>query len=190
MAQRTAASVIPMTQSAVNAAPLGMLGLGLTAVLFGLHYTGLLSIDSRILGACMFYGGAGQILVGLQEWRRQHLFCAMTCTAYGLFWISLIALIVLPESSLGAAPQVSALVSYLVMWGLFTLILFVNSENIPRLFKAVLAALGGMILTLAVGFAFESPLCDTLAGFFGILAGILALYESLAIPLRKLFGKA
>jgi len=189
MAERSAVSTIHLSGTAINTAPLGLLGLGLTALLFGLHYTRLIAVDARILGACMFYGGAGQILVGLMEWRRRHPFCAITCTAYGLFWISLIALIILPESSSGAAPQAAALVSYLVMWGLFTLILLFGSEQVQTVQKAVLAGLAGMILTLAAGIAFELPFFETVAGFFGMGSGLLALYGSMAHPLTKLLGK-
>ncbi|BCA80363.1 GPR1/FUN34/YaaH family transporter [Desulfuromonas sp. AOP6] len=187
MIDKSTVSILPLSSVSVNSAPLGLLGLGLSALLFGLHLTGLFVINSHILAACMFYGGVGQILVGIMEWRRQHTFCAVTCTAFGLFWISLIALIILPEGHSGAAPQTAELVSYLAMWGIFSVIFLINAQ-VPAPLKLVFAGMSGMILTLAVAISLPSPTLRILAGAFGLLAGSMALYAAMTPALRQFFA--
>ncbi|MDW7644131.1 MAG: acetate uptake transporter [Desulfuromonadales bacterium] len=187
MINKSTVSILPLSSVTVNSAPLGLLGLGLTALLFGVHLTGLFTVNSQVLATCMFYGGAGQILVGIMEWRRQHTFCAVTCTAFGLFWISLIALIILPEGHSGAAPQTTELVSYLAMWGLFSFIFLINAQ-VPLPLKLVFAGISGMILTLAAAISLASPALQILAGSFGLLAAVMALYAAMTPPLRQFFA--
>ena len=187
MIDKSTVSIIPLSSVSVNSAPLGLLGLGLTALLFGLHLTGLFNVNSQILATCMFYGGVGQILVGIMEWRRQHTFCAVTCTAFGLFWISLIALVILPEGQSAAAPKTAELVSYLAMWGLFSFVFLINAQ-VPAPLKLVFAGMSGMILALAAAIFLANPALQIIAGAFGLLAGSMALYAAMTPPLRQFFG--
>src|SRR6476660_4437521 len=86
-----------------NPAPLGLLGFGMTTVLLNLHNAGLFELNSMIMGMGIFVGGIAQIFAGLQEWKKNNTFGATAFTAYGSFWLSLVALWLLPKTSFGAA---------------------------------------------------------------------------------------
>jgi uncharacterized protein len=108
-----------------NPAPLGLMGFGMTTVLLNFHNAGLFELGSMILGVGIFYGGIAQVIAGIMEWKKGNTFGTTAFTSYGMFWLSLVALLVLPKMGLAGAPEKSAMVAYLIVWGLFTAGLFI-----------------------------------------------------------------
>ena len=94
MSERTAFTVKDTT---ANPAPLGLMGFGMTTVLLNIHNAGFCELGSSILAMGIFYGGIAQIIAGIMEWKKNNTFGATAFTSYGLFWLSLVALIVMPE---------------------------------------------------------------------------------------------
>ncbi|HEY1870454.1 MAG TPA: acetate uptake transporter, partial [Chitinophagaceae bacterium] len=86
-----------------NPAPLGLLGFGMTTILLNIHNAGIYELDSMIMGMGIFMGGIAQILAGVQEWKKNNTFGATAFTAYGSFWLSFVALLLIPNTSFGAA---------------------------------------------------------------------------------------
>ena len=80
-----------------NPAPLGLLGFGMTTVLLNLHNAGLFGLGSMILGMGIFYGGIAQVIAGIMEWKKGNTFAATAFISYGFFWMTLVALLVLPK---------------------------------------------------------------------------------------------
>src|SRR6201989_312194 len=80
-----------------NPAPLGLLGFGMTTVLLNLHNAGFYELNTMILAMGIFYGGVAQIIAGIMEWKKGNTFATTAFTSYGLFWLSLVGLIVLPK---------------------------------------------------------------------------------------------
>ena len=74
-----------MSEKLANAAPLGLLGFGLTTVLLNLINIVLFPLDSMILAMGLVYGGIAQVIVGIMEYRRGNTFGTTTFTSYGLF---------------------------------------------------------------------------------------------------------
>lgn len=99
-----------------NPAPLGLLGFGMTTVLLNLHNSGLFSLDSMILGMGMFYGGTAQVIAGIMEWKKNNTFGTTAFTSYGFFWLTLVALLVLPKLGWSTAPSKEAMAAYLFLW--------------------------------------------------------------------------
>src|SRR6476469_5184933 len=90
----------PITQikdTTGNPAPLGLLGFGMTTVLLNFHNAGFYEINSMILAMGIFYGGIAQIIAGVMEWRKGNTFATTAFTSYGFFWLTLVALILLPK---------------------------------------------------------------------------------------------
>ena len=111
-----------------NPAPLGLMGFGMTTVLLNFHNAGFFPLDSMILSMGIFYGGLAQVVAGIMEWKKGNTFAATAFTSYGMFWLSLVALVVLPKAGVGvAAPSGLAMPAYLAMWGLFTAVLFIGT---------------------------------------------------------------
>src|SRR5216110_3011302 len=96
-----------------NPAPLGLLGFGMTTVLLNFHNAGLYELNSMILAMGICYGGAAQIVAGIMEWRKGNTFATTAFLSYGLFWFSLVALIILPKLGWATPPNDTAMAAYL-----------------------------------------------------------------------------
>lgn len=160
----------PTHNAAVSPAA-GLIVLGLTILLFSLHHSALLPFGTAALGIVLFYGALGQIGLGLAQWKKRDAFGAVLGIAFGLFWLSQIAMVVLPETGIGRAPQAAGTSSYLAMWGLFTAILFAGSSRLGREMRIFLGMLGLFLLLLSAGAAAESSLITAVAGGEGIVCG-------------------
>ena len=116
-----------MSEKLANPAPLGLLGFGLTTVLLNLHNAGYFPLDYMILAMGLAYGGLAQVIVGIMEYRKGNTFGTTAFASYGLFWWSLVLLLVLPNLTFLSgfqAPTESAMAAYFFMWGLFTFAMF------------------------------------------------------------------
>lgn len=172
-----------------NPAPLGLLGFGMTTVLLNLHNAGLFPIDTMILGMGIFYGGLAQIIAGIMEWKKGNTFGTTAFTSYGLFWLTLVALLVLPRMGWGTAPDNTAMSAYLLAWGVFTGVMFVGTLRLNRALQFVFASLTVLFLLLALGDITESVVIKTLAGIEGIICGLSAIYTGLAQVLNEVYGR-
>jgi len=171
-----------------NPAPLGLLGFGLTTVLLNLHNAGVFPLDAMILAMGIFYGGIGQVIVGIMEWKKNNTFGATAFTSYGLFWLTLVALIVLPQTGYAAKPSNSSMIAFLVMWGLFTGALFIGTFKLNRKLQVVFGSLTLLFFLLALGDATGNPQVKILAGYEGIFCGFAAIYTGLSQVLGELYG--
>src|SRR5882724_11019249 len=111
-------STIAIKDTTANPVPSGLLGFGMTTVLLNLHNAGFFEINSMILAMGIFYGGVAQIIAGVMEWRKGNTFATTAFTSYGLFWLTLVALLVLPKIGWAAASNETSMAAYLAMWGL------------------------------------------------------------------------
>ena len=173
-----------------NPAPLGLLGFGMTTVLLNLHNAGLYELNAMILAMGICYGGIAQIIAGMMEWRKGNTFATTAFISYGLFWLSLVALIIFTKLGWGAASNETAMAAYLFMWGLFTLIMFVGTLRLNRALQFVFLSLTVLFFLLAYGdFANASPGFKHFTGYEGIVCGFSAIYTGLAQVLNELYGK-
>ena len=173
-----------------NPAPLGLMGFGMTTVLLNLHNAGFFPLDSMILSMGIFYGGLAQVVAGIMEWKKGNTFAATAFTSYGMFWLSLVALVVLPKAGVGVAtPSGLAMPAYLAMWGLFTAVLFIGTLRLNRALQVVFASLTLLFALLAVGDAVGSAAIGHTAGWVGLFCGASAIYTGLAQVLNEVYGK-
>src|SRR5882757_2723209 len=80
-----------------NPAPLGLCAFGMTTVLLNLHNAGFFEMNSMIFAMGIFYGGCAQVIAGYIEAKKNNTFGLTAFTSYGFFWLSLVALIVMPK---------------------------------------------------------------------------------------------
>jgi len=140
------------------------------------------------MGIC--YGGGAQIIAGIMEWRKGNTFAATAFISYGLFWLSLVTLIILAKLGWGAPSNDTAMAAYLAMWGLFTAVMFVGTLRLNRALQIVFATLTILFFLLAIGdFTAASAGFKHVTGYEGILCGFSAIYAGLAQVLNELFGK-
>jgi len=173
-----------------NPAPLGLMGFGMTTVLLNLHNAGFIALDSMILSMGIFYGGLAQIIADIMEWKKGNTFAATAFTSYGMFWLSLVALIALPHAGLGLiGPSGYSIPAYLAAWGVFTLVLFIGTLRLNRALQVVFATLTVLFFMLAAGDALGSAAIGKAAGWVGLLCGASAIYTGLAQVLNEVYGK-
>ena len=172
-----------------NPAPLGLMGFGMTTVLLNVHNSGLLELGALILAMGHFYGGIAQIIAGLMEWKKGNTFGTVAFTSYGLFWLTLVALLMMPALGLAEPAENSAMVAYLVMWGLFTAVMFVATLKMNRALQFVFFSLALLFFLLALGDATGNAAIKTFAGWEGIICGLSAIYTALAQVLNEVYGR-
>jgi hypothetical protein len=182
-------AAVDLPDRLANPAPLGLMAFGLTTILLNVHNAGLTELDTMILAMGVFYGGIAQLIAGLVEFGKRNTFGATAFCSYGLFWLSLIALLVFPEWGLGDAPSAGALGGYLFVWGVFTALMFVGSLRTSRALQAVFAALALLFFLLALSEWTGSETLRTIAGWEGLVTGALAVYAATAQIWNEVYGR-
>jgi uncharacterized protein len=187
-ATQTATAVKNLDMTA-NPAPLGLVAFGMTTVLLNLHNAGFFALGSMILAMGIFYGGLAQVIAGIEEWKKNNTFGATAFTSYGLFWMTLVALLILPKMGLADASDKTAMAAYLAMWGIFTLVMFVGTLKANRALQLVFGTLAILFFLLAIGDATGNSTITVIAGYEGILCGFIAIYAGLAQVLNEMYKK-
>lgn len=182
--------LIQIKDTTANPAPLGLFGFGMTTVLLNLHNAGFFGMNGMILAMGICYGGAAQILAGIFEWKKNNLFGATAFISYGFFWLSLVALVLMPKLDASFKSDETAMAAYLAMWGLFTLGLFVASLRLSLAVQVIFATLTLLFFLLAIGdYSNAGPAFRHFTGFEGIFCGLSAFYTGLAHVLNESFGR-
>jgi len=170
-----------------NPAPLGLLGFGMTTLLLNLHNLQIISLSIVIVSMGICLGGLAQIIAGIMEFKNGNTFGATAFTAYGCFWWSLVAIWVLPTKV--AEADEMGLAFYLLLWGIFTLFMFIGTLKHNRASQVVFLSLTVLFLLLSAADFSGSAGVKTAAGWVGILCGVSALYHSFAQIVNHEFGK-
>jgi succinate-acetate transporter protein len=182
-------NIIEVKDKTSNPAPLGLLGFGMTTVLLNLHNMGLFGLGSMILAMGIFYGGLAQIIAGIMEWKKGNTFGTTAFTSYGLFWLTLVWLIVAPKFGIADAATNDAMAAYLFMWGLFTFVMFIGTLKLNRALQVVFLSLAILFWLLAAKDITGSAQLGTIAGYEGVFCGFSAIYTGLAQVLNECYGK-
>jgi succinate-acetate transporter protein len=210
MSETTTTGGMKLEDNTGNPAPLGLIGFGMTTVLLNLHNAGLFPLNSMIMGMGIFVGGLAQVIAGIQEWKKNNSFGATAFTAYGTFWLALVATWILPKVSFIALDGVSqqatvvpvaaasnefGMAFFLAIWGLFTLGMFVGTLRLNRALQLVFGTLTVLFFLLAardfLGAAGieAGKTVGTIAGWEGIVCGLSACYACIAQILNEVYGK-
>lgn len=181
--------IVIRKDTTANPAPLGLMGFGMTTVLLNLHNTGLITLSSMILAMGLCYGGIGQVIAGLMEWRKQNTFGTLAFTSYGLFWISLVVLLVLPKMGWAAAPDKASMAAYLLVWGAFTFLMFFGTLRANMALMTVFGSLTLLFFLLAAGDLTGREAITRAAGWEGLFVGASAMYLGIAQVLNESYGR-
>jgi len=176
-----------------NPAPLGLLGFGMTTVLLNIHNTGAFPVSAMILGMGIFYGGLAQIVAGIMEFKKGNTFGTTAFTSYGLFWISLVALWLLPSltfissGSKAGTTEAGFMAWYFFMWGLFTLCMFIGTLKKNKGLQIIFGTL--FILFFLLALENWGYISGAWIGYEGIICGFSAFYVAIAEVLNETYGK-
>lgn len=178
-----------MTETYANPAPLGLMGFGMTTVLLNIHNAGFFPISSMILAMGLFYGGIAQIIAGIMEFKKGNTFGLTAFISYGAFWLTLVGLIVLPKMGLAEATPPAYMGCYLLMWGVFSVFMFVGTLKSSRTLQFVFGSLVVLFFLLAARDFTGNAGLGTLAGWEGMICGASAIYLAMAEVLKEQFGR-
>lgn len=180
---------ITIKDSSANPGPLGLFAFGMTTILLNLHNAGFFEMNSMIIAMGIFYGGIAQIIAGILESKKNNTFGMTAFLSYGFFWLTLAGLIIMPKLGWVAAPSNSAMIAYLIMWGIFTGLFFIGTLRINRALQFVFFTLTVLFFLLAAGDATGNEALKKFTGYEGILCGASAMYTGIAGILNELYGR-
>lgn len=172
-------------------APLGLAGFALTTFVLSIFNAGLIKADlvGVVLPLALFYGGLGQFLAGMWEFKRANTFGALAFSTYGAFWMSFAAYahFILPTLPASTAYQATGL--YLLAWAIITGILLVATIGLSNFLRILFAFLFLTFVFLAIGSFAQSTGVSEFGGYLGIITALIAWYGVMAFVTNFTTGK-
>ena len=187
--ENTAESVIAVKDNTANPAPLGLIGFGMTTILLNIHNAGLYPLNSMIMGMGIFVGGLAQVIAGILEAKKNNTFGTTAFSAYGFFWLSLVAVWLMPAMGLAEKASAFSMGFYLLLWGLFTFGMFFGTLKMTKVHQIIFGSLTLLFFLLALGDFTGIHAVKTIAGIEGIFCGFSAFYGCIAQVLNEVYGK-
>lgn len=182
-------NTVTIKDTSASAGPLGLAAFGICTILLSLTNAGVITFDATVLSMGLFYGGFTQIIVGLLEGRKGNTFGLVAFTSYGIFWLAFVGMNVLPALGAMPAPSGGAINAFLIMWCIFTVILFIATLKLPKLLQLIFGTLIVLFVILIAGGLTGNASLNTVAGYEGLVVGSLSLYGSAAFLLNEIYGK-
>jgi len=174
-----------------NPAPLGLSAFALTTFVLSASNAGFIFPKAAtptdgfiVVGLALFYGGLGQLIAGIQEFRAGNTFGATAFCSYGGFWLAF-GLVLLPPSGIAVGlgkDLFTAVGVFLLGWTIFTGIMFLGTLRTNLALIAVFGVLFLTFLALTIGFLNVSSGTTwiQIGGWLGIITALLAWYTALA----------
>jgi uncharacterized protein len=190
-----------MMAPAADPAPLGLAAFALTTFLLSAANAKWMTsaTGDAWLGYAFAYGGLGQIIAALWEFRNRNVFGATAFGTYGGFWIGLglWALLVAPAPA-GAPPLVAAahaaatvkdLGWILLAFAIFNTYMLLASTQVNGAIFAVFLTLEATEIVLFIGFFSGNATTIKIGGYVGVLTAVVAWYTSAAGVINGMRGK-
>jgi succinate-acetate transporter protein len=181
--------------SIADPGPLGLAGFAMTTFVLSAFNTNVLnpSMEAAVLPLALFYGGIGQLLAGMWEFRKGNTFGATAFASFGAFWLAFYWLITYDAAKLAPAADAHKAVGlFLLSWAIFTAYMTIAAMRTSGAVLAVFVALTITFILLAIGnFATGQSGKDWvhIGGWFGFVTAILAWYASFAGVTNGTWGK-
>ena len=172
-----------------NPAPLGLAAFGLTTIVLSAINAGLIPHEAvpAVVPLAFAYGGLAQIIAGILEFRTGNTFGMVAFTSYGCFWWWFAFL----QWTIGAgwlkAPPASVGGTVLLVWGVFTLLMWIVSFRLNKAVFSIFLLLWITFFLLAAGdFGYGT---GTAGGYVGLLTGLDALIVAILEVLNAVAGR-
>jgi uncharacterized protein len=175
-----------------NPAGLGLVAFGLTTVLLSLVNAGLLPAAGAgvVIPLALAFGGLMQIFAGAFEFRLGNTFGTTAFLAYGAFWWWFAGLLLLGHAgAIDLAGAGSTIGVALLLWGVFTLYMWISTFRQPRILFAIFLTLWITFFLLGLGDATGTPVLNRAGGWLGLVCGALAMYGSFGFVTNATFGR-
>src|SRR5664280_1518793 len=189
-----APTIAPFAVKQANPGPLGLAGFGLTTVVLSAINAGMLPHEAVpiVVPLAFAYGGLAQLVAGVLEFKAGNTFGMVAFCSYGMFWWWFALL----QWTIGAgwlkAPPPAAGGTVLLMWGVFTLLLWIVSFRLNKGVWSIFLLLWITFFLLAwgdFGYSVGSLTCGQVGGYFGLLTGLDALFVAFIELLNDTAGR-
>lgn len=168
-----------------NLPVLGLFSYSITAACYALDKLPAFTFNLHLLAIILMLGAIGQICAGLNALKRKPL-RSIAFTGFGLFWLSILALDILPRAGYGSVPGAMSMMGYFAVWGMFSMIICQGFDQLTRTCRTVFAMLAVFLLMLATGHAVSSIAILHGSALVGLTSSLPGLY----IGLRYLGSEA
>jgi succinate-acetate transporter protein len=186
-------TVTKLLDTNANPAPLGLMGFAVTTILLNIHNAGIYELNAMILATGVFYGGITQLIAGIMEWKKNNSFGTLAFTSYGAFWLTLVALLLIPSifpnAAAAAGASETAMAWFFVVWGVFSGYMFIGTLKLNRALQVVFGLLTILFFLLAVRDFGGGAVWGRIAGWEGIATGLSALYAAAAQILNETYRR-
>jgi succinate-acetate transporter protein len=181
-------------------APLGLAAFALTTFLLSAANAGWMNsaTGNAWLGYAFAYGGLGQLLAGMWEFRNRNVFGATAFASYGGFWIGLGIWVILVAEA-GPTSGLAALVYagkadkdlgwILLAFAIFNTYMLLWSTQLNVAVFLVFLTLEATEVVLFIGFFANSSGIHKFGGYVGVLTALVAWYTSAAGVLNGMKGR-
>jgi uncharacterized protein len=180
---RRVAAEAPAALSTADPAPLGLAGFAATTFVLSFVNAGLVGagVVAAVLPLALFYGGLGQLLAGVLEYRRGNTFGVTAFSTYGAFWLAFAFyawFFKKPDTPASADGL------FLLMFAIVTAFLAIAAVRLSGAVLTVFVLLTLTFILLAIGAFAGSTGITHVGGYVGILTAIAAFYTAAAIVIN------
>ncbi len=177
MSTPTESAVVP---SVADPAPLGLAAFALTTFLLSASNAGWMgsATGSAFLGYAFAYGGLGQLLAGMWEFKNKNVFGATAFSSYGGFWIGLGLWALLVH---GTAAQTGKDVAWILLaFAIFNTYMLLWSTQLNAAVFTVFLTLELTEIVLFIGGFTGNATISKVGGIIGVITALAAWYTSAA----------
>ncbi|MCL2156773.1 MAG: acetate uptake transporter [Methanobrevibacter sp.] len=178
-----------METKVANPTALGLFGFGVTTTLLSLANLGVIDLSIVIIAVAIVLGGFAEIFAGLFELKLGNTFAGTVFVSFGLFWLSLVLILLLPTLGPVTGDLVVGLGVYLLLFALYSLLLFVDTLKSLLTLKILLLLVFLLFFTLGIFYVSAIAIFLTLGGIIGVIAGLLGIYMCTGMILNEDWGE-
>lgn len=156
----------------------GLFCYGVTVAGYAADKLPVISLNMHFLAIIIMLGAIGQISAGLNNLKNNPLH-AIAFTGFGLFWLSILALDILPRAGYGSIPGSIPMMGYFAMWGMFSIVICQGLDQLTRTCRAVFALMTAFLLLLSLAHATGNTAFLHSSALIGLVSSLPGFYLGL-----------
>jgi succinate-acetate transporter protein len=191
-ASSVSSAVADRVAAVADPGPLGLAAFALTTFCLSVFNAGIIktaALEAVVLPLALFYGGLGQLLAGMWEFRKANTFGALAFTSYGAFWLSFAALVKFIAPTLPPDSAYQGVGLFLLAWTIFTAGMTLAAARTTGAVLAVFVALTLTFLFLTIGELGKATGITHVGGYLGLVTAALAWYAAFAGVTNSTWGR-
>lgn len=171
--------------------PLGLAGFAATTLVLSFVNAKLVdaSVANAVLPLALFYGGLGQFMAGMWEFRKGNTFGSTAFPTYGAFWMAFAFYAWFFEGKIPTNEQGTATGMFLLVFAIVTVYLTVAALRVSGAVLGVFVLLSLTFIFLAIGALAGAAGVGQVGGYIGIVTALAAFYTSFAGVTNSTFKK-